>query len=121
MFHIHQLDFLVQSVNDQDPDATGLRDVIDLPYARNGKPGMAKVKIPFTNPLIVGRFPYRCHILEHEDHGMMATVRVLPKGSATPSLGKKEGRQRRQDGNQIRPRRIILLLGRTSDVRINSR
>ncbi|TLU87446.1 MAG: multicopper oxidase family protein [Chlorobium sp.] len=84
IFHIHQLDFLVEKINENDPDATGLRDTIDLPYAIKGKPGMVRLKIPFTNPLIVGRFPYHCHILEHEDHGMMATVRVLPKVISTP-------------------------------------
>jgi FtsP/CotA-like multicopper oxidase with cupredoxin domain len=39
-------------------------------------PGVVKVKVPFTNPLVVGKFPFRCHILEHEDGGMMANVRV---------------------------------------------
>jgi FtsP/CotA-like multicopper oxidase with cupredoxin domain len=44
------------------------------------KPGEVKVKIPFTNPAIVGKFPYHCHILEHEDGGisrsMMGNLRV---------------------------------------------
>jgi suppressor of ftsI len=35
-----------------------------------------KVKIPFINPVIVGKFPYHCHILEHEDGGMMGNLRV---------------------------------------------
>ena len=78
VFHIHQLDFLVMEINDGDTDARGLRDTIDLPYARGGQPGKVKIKIPFTNPEIVGRFPFHCHILEHEDGGMMATVRVNP-------------------------------------------
>ena len=39
-------------------------------------PGEVKVKIPFINPAIVGKFPYHCHILEHEDGGMMANLRV---------------------------------------------
>jgi len=37
-----------------------------------------KVIIPFTNRLIVGRFVYHCHILSHEDKGMMATIEVTP-------------------------------------------
>jgi len=40
--------------------------------------GEVKVIIPFTNPLIVGRFVYHCHILAHEDKGMMATIEVTP-------------------------------------------
>ncbi len=77
VFHIHQLDFLVLDINDGDIDARGLRDTIDMPYARNGQPGQVRIKIPFTNPAMVGRFPFHCHILEHEDAGMMATVKVV--------------------------------------------
>jgi FtsP/CotA-like multicopper oxidase with cupredoxin domain len=40
--------------------------------------GEVKVVIPFTNPTIVGRFVYHCHILAHEDKGMMATIEVTP-------------------------------------------
>lgn len=87
VFHIHQLDFLVESINDSDPDAQGLRDTIDLPYARNGQPGQVVIKLPFTNPAIVGRFPFHCHILEHEDNGMMANLRVLP-ATAKPGTGR---------------------------------
>jgi FtsP/CotA-like multicopper oxidase with cupredoxin domain len=30
----------------------------------------------FRDPQIVGTFVYHCHILEHEDGGMMGTIRV---------------------------------------------
>ena len=75
-FHIHQLDFLVQSVGDNPLETTGMR--VDVPFRdpKTRVPGMVKVKVPFTNPLIVGKFPFHCHILEHEDGGMMANVRV---------------------------------------------
>lgn len=36
-----------------------------------------KVLIPSTNPVIVGKFVYHCHILEHEDGGMMASIEVV--------------------------------------------
>lgn len=84
-FHIHQLDFLVTHINGEDEDATGLRDVVDIPYRVNGVPGSVTLRIPFRNPLMVGRFPFHCHITEHEDKGMMANVRVLPR----PAAGKK--------------------------------
>ena len=29
----------------------------------------------------VGSFVYHCHILDHEDAGMMAIIQVLPKGT----------------------------------------
>lgn len=82
VFHIHQLDFLVKSINNADVDERGLRDVIDLPYQQNGVPGEVRVIIPFTNPLMLGRFVFHCHIVEHEDGGMMANIVVLPPGQA---------------------------------------
>ena len=77
-FHIHQLEFLVQSVGDNPLETVGVRDNVDLPFRdpKTKKPGEVKVKIPFTNPVIVGKFPYHCHILEHEDGGMMGNLRV---------------------------------------------
>lgn len=38
--------------------------------------GQVKVIIPFTDPVIAGKFVYHCHIGEHEDNGMMATIEV---------------------------------------------
>jgi FtsP/CotA-like multicopper oxidase with cupredoxin domain len=32
----------------------------------------------FRNPNIVGTFVYHCHLLEHEDGGMMGTILVKP-------------------------------------------
>jgi suppressor of ftsI len=80
-FHIHQLDFLVQSVGNNPLEMTGMRDNVDVPFRdpKTRAPGVVKVKVPFTNPLIVGKFPFHCHILEHEDGGMMANVRVRPR------------------------------------------
>jgi len=78
VFHIHQLSFLVTEVNGEQPDYLGLRDVIDLPYKTGGKPGVVKMIVPFTNPIMVGKFVYHCHIVGHEDAGMMANIRVLP-------------------------------------------
>ena len=42
--------------------------------------------IPFTNPRIAGEFVFHCHIAEHEDHGMMANIRVLPKPTVAEDL-----------------------------------
>jgi suppressor of ftsI len=76
VFHIHQLDFLVKEINHDDQDSTGLRDTIDVPYQIDGVPGEVKLIVPFTNPAIVGKFVYHCHILEHADNGMMANIVV---------------------------------------------
>ncbi len=59
-------------------DFDGLHDAFSVPPERNGRPGEAKLIIPFTNPEIVGRFVFHCHVVKHEDKGMMMTVEVLP-------------------------------------------
>lgn len=77
-FHIHQTDFLVQSTGGSTLETAGMRDNVDIPYRdpKTRKPAEVKLKIPFTNPTIVGKFPFHCHILEHEDGGMMMNLRV---------------------------------------------
>lgn len=76
VFHIHQLDFAVTRFRGEEYDVRGLRDVVDIPFERNGVPGEVTLIIPFTNPIIVGKFVFHCHILEHEDAGMMANLVV---------------------------------------------
>jgi suppressor of ftsI len=77
-FHIHQTGFLVTEVNGAPADFDGLRDTFSVPPEQDGKPGEAKLIIPFTNPEIVGRFVFHCHVAKHEDKGMMMTVEVRP-------------------------------------------
>jgi suppressor of ftsI len=72
-FHIHQGPFQLVSINGVPQPVDDHRDIVDVPIG-----GEVKVIIPFTNPLIVGRFVYHCHILSHEDKGMMATIEVTP-------------------------------------------
>ena len=81
-FHIHQTDFLVTEINGVPQPFDGLHDTVNLPYAVNGRPGVVKFIIPFTDRVIVGKFVYHCHILEHEDGGMMAVVQVNPSIAA---------------------------------------
>jgi FtsP/CotA-like multicopper oxidase with cupredoxin domain len=71
VFHIHQVPFQVVSINGKPEPFVGLRDTIDVPIH-----GEVKIRMAFTDPRIVGRFMYHCHILEHEDKGMMATIEV---------------------------------------------
>jgi suppressor of ftsI len=72
VFHIHQLDFQVIEVNGQPREFIGRQDVVNLPVHST-----VKILIPFTNPVIVGKFVYHCHILSHEDNGMMAVIEVV--------------------------------------------
>ncbi|MFJ8261214.1 multicopper oxidase family protein [Rummeliibacillus sp. NPDC094406] len=69
-FHIHGTQFQVVSVDGKEPPAnlSGLKDTISL------KPGQtAKIAVKFTHK---GIYMYHCHILEHEDNGMMGQIKV---------------------------------------------
>ena len=71
IFHIHQVGFQVVSVNGKPQAFDGLTDTVNIPIH-----GEVKVRIAFTDPTIIGRFMFHCHILEHEDKGMMAQIEV---------------------------------------------
>ncbi|MEH2460868.1 multicopper oxidase family protein [Nostoc sp.] len=84
-FHIHQVHFLV--LNSSDASEIGMmRDTINVPIW-NGKPNTpfpsVKLRMDFrgvqNGASIAGTFVYHCHILEHEDKGMMASIEVKSK------------------------------------------
>lgn len=79
-FHIHQLHFLLLQYMEQDVRENFLRDTVNVPYF-NGRtltyPSI-RVRMDFRDPNTIGTFPYHCHLLEHEDKGMMGTIQVLP-------------------------------------------
>jgi suppressor of ftsI len=76
-FHIHQTAFLVTEINGVAQNEDSLRDTASISPATDERPGSIKVIIPFTDPVIVGRFVYHCHAVDHEDKGMMGTVMVV--------------------------------------------
>jgi FtsP/CotA-like multicopper oxidase with cupredoxin domain len=80
-FHMHQIHFLVQEISGvKIPlDQQQFRDTFQVPYwdGKHAYPYI-KVKMDFRGA-VVGDFVYHCHILDHEDGGMMAIIRVLPK------------------------------------------
>ena len=41
----------------------------------------------FRDPNTVGTFVYHCHLLEHEDKGMMGSIRVDPRRSLRAKCG----------------------------------
>ncbi len=71
-FHIHQLHFQVVAVNGRPAAFTGHVDTVRIPER-----GSVTVIIPFTGALMVGRFVFHCHVLKHEDRGMMASIEVV--------------------------------------------
>jgi len=76
-FHIHQTPFLVTEVGGMPADQDSLKDTASVPPATERGPGTLKVVIPFTDPVIVGRFVYHCHAVDHEDKGMMGVIEVV--------------------------------------------
>jgi FtsP/CotA-like multicopper oxidase with cupredoxin domain len=89
-FHIHQTDFQVTEINGVPQPFLGHQDNVNVSYQDQDAPGPGQIKmiIDFRNPIIVGKFVYHCHILEHEDKGMMAVAEVVPM----PLLASMTGR-----------------------------
>jgi FtsP/CotA-like multicopper oxidase with cupredoxin domain len=83
IFHIHQLHFQVMAIDGQPVNDPALRDTVDIPYwSGTGPYHSVTVRMDFSDPNVQGAFVYHCHILEHEDGGMMGEIEVLPPGSA---------------------------------------
>ena len=81
IFHIHQLHFQVLEINGQPANDPAIRDTVDVPYWNGtGAYPSVKVRMDFRDLNIIGTFVYHCHILEHEDGGMMGVIQVLPAG-----------------------------------------
>ncbi|HTS38638.1 MAG TPA: multicopper oxidase domain-containing protein [Candidatus Solibacter sp.] len=79
-FHIHQTHFQLLQWNGVPVDEPYLRDTVNVAYWDGTSPvyPSVKIRVDFRNPEIVGTFLYHCHLLEHEDGGMMGTIRVDP-------------------------------------------
>jgi FtsP/CotA-like multicopper oxidase with cupredoxin domain len=59
--------------------ARQMLDTIQVPYwSGTGPYPSVTLRIDFRGP-DVGDFVYHCHILNHEDNGMMAIIRVKPR------------------------------------------
>lgn len=79
--HIHDVPFKVLSRNGLPPslEETGLKDTFRL------DPGEVLVAgTKFSDHL--GVFMIHCHMLNHEDHGMMTTFEVVKNGSTPPAM-----------------------------------
>jgi FtsP/CotA-like multicopper oxidase with cupredoxin domain len=79
-FHIHQIHFELMDWLGMAVNEPFLRDTVNVPYY-NGRAlqyPSVRLRMDFRDPNTVGTFVYHCHLLEHEDGGMMGTVRVEP-------------------------------------------
>lgn len=68
-FHIHQVHFLAYAVNGSPSETPEWLDTVDVPYG-----GTADLIMDFTDPVIRGVSVFHCHLLSHEDKGMMAKI-----------------------------------------------
>jgi FtsP/CotA-like multicopper oxidase with cupredoxin domain len=81
-FHIHVNPFQIIEVFDPNTMTTPLKlnppfvwwDTFPIPNAKDGTAGYFKMRSRFVD--FTGGFVHHCHILEHEDRGMMQLVRV---------------------------------------------
>lgn len=97
VFHIHQTDFQVTEINGVPQPFVGHQDNVNVAFQPDdaSPPGQVKVLIDFRNPLTIGKFVYHCHILEHEDGGMMAVAEVVaPSQMAAQSKRSSKPAQR---------------------------
>jgi len=79
-FHIHQLHFLVLAKNGAPVKNRTVQDTVQLDAwdgVSTTYPSV-KVRMDFRYRESVGTFLYHCHILDHEDNGMMAKIQVDP-------------------------------------------
>ena len=67
--HIHQVHFLAYAVNSRPVDHPLWLDTVNVPVG-----GSVDVIMDFTDPVIKGMSVFHCHLLNHEDKGMMAKV-----------------------------------------------
>ena len=78
-FHIHVNPLFITHINGEElPEDSPLRrwqDTIGIPTGQNRQPGSVTYKTRFET--YRGRFVIHCHILRHEDLGMMQTVEVV--------------------------------------------
>ncbi len=68
-FHIHQVHFLAYAQNGAPLPMPAWLDTVNVPYG-----GSVDVILDFTDPIIRGMSVFHCHLLNHEDKGMMAKI-----------------------------------------------
>jgi FtsP/CotA-like multicopper oxidase with cupredoxin domain len=79
-FHIHQLHFLLLATNGVADPNPQLRDTVVVPsWSGSGPYPSVKLRLDFRDPQIAGTFVFHCHVLDHEDAGMMQKIQVNPR------------------------------------------
>jgi FtsP/CotA-like multicopper oxidase with cupredoxin domain len=83
-FHVHQLHFMLVDWNGIPLEEPYLRDTVNVAYwdGKSGQYPSVRLRMDFRDRNVVGTFLYHCHLLEHEDGGMMGLIRVEPRRAA---------------------------------------
>jgi FtsP/CotA-like multicopper oxidase with cupredoxin domain len=72
-FHIHVNDFMVMAVNGKPVQSYSEQDTVPLPVK-----GEVRIRMHFNR--FVGAYVFHCHILAHEDNGMMGIIDISKDG-----------------------------------------
>jgi len=93
-FHIHQIHFLMMDWSGIPVNEPFLRDTVNIPFftRRSLAYPSVRLRMDFRDPNTVGTFVYHCHLLEHEDGGMMGLIRVEPADQARTPKAPASGR-----------------------------
>jgi FtsP/CotA-like multicopper oxidase with cupredoxin domain len=79
-FHMHQIHFMMLEVDGKPVANQDFRDSFEIPYwSGSGPYHSIKVRMDFRDPTTAGTFVFHCHILLHEDLGMMHKILVQPQ------------------------------------------
>ncbi len=86
-FHIHQIHFQLIEWLGLAVNEPFLRDTINVPFYNSAMKSYPSVRIrmDFRDPNTIGTFVYHCHLLDHEDGGMMGLIRVDPPNTNSPA------------------------------------
>jgi len=68
-FHIHQVHFLFYAQDNDRIAHSEWLDTVNVPVK-----GSVDLMMDFTDPIIRGVSLFHCHLLSHEDKGMMAKI-----------------------------------------------
>jgi FtsP/CotA-like multicopper oxidase with cupredoxin domain len=68
-FHIHQVHFLAYAENGVPLAHPAWLDTVNVPYRSS-----VDIILDFSDPVIKGMSVFHCHLLNHEDKGMMAKI-----------------------------------------------
>lgn len=81
-FHIHGIHFLMTEWNGRKADEPFLRDTVNVEYwdGKSAKYPSVTLRMDFRGANSAGILPYHCHLLEHQDSGMMGLLLVKRAG-----------------------------------------